>query len=199
MNLQLGDKRFFGLILFVLFFTGETIQAVEPQVIYSFSRKENASYRREIVLKMMEQYSANQVFDTIDDYLKIQLESDSRIQPSATLIEGVFFKTQKLLNMARYFGGKGFNHQYHSDILAEKFRKYMRLKDVSFLLLGIKQEHKLIMAYLYLPEHESLRHEVFQYIVEFLFPQVPNVPENQEWFGRMTGDFEILVYDLFEL
>lgn len=67
------------------------------------------------------------------------------------------------------------------------------------MVIGIKEEHRMAFSYFYLPGNEEIRRIFINDMVNYSFPEVPEIPENEVWRQQMNGAMSRLGYRIFSV
>lgn len=190
------------LISFNLFLSGYT-KAEERKVVVSQMSLENKKvFRENLVQNILTKFKQDQTFDKMHEYMISKAAELKKVQPHHQpdfLIEDTFSKTDNLFERTR-FAVKDNPGRFYEPVSFEKsVRKLLWLKGVCFLVMGIKEEHQMAFSYFYLPGNENIRYEFLEDLVEYSFPEVPNIPENRQWHHQMTEAMSRLGYNIFSV
>jgi hypothetical protein len=206
-NKKMHNKKLFifisFLFIFSCFFIGTDIKAEQTEpLVKSLSSADRKAFREKLIGDLIEKYRENQVFDHMNEYMIGKTEELHQPSPSKLpdfLIEDTFNKTDSLFNHTKGFIGNSFVTSYEPDRFEKNVHKYLWLKGIGFWILGIGEEHKLAFSYFYLPGNESLKEDLLREIVQYSFPEIPEVAENKEWYDQMVLIMGRLGYSIFSV
>lgn len=190
------------LVLLGCFFIGNT-QAVENEPVVRYvSTEERKIIREKLITGLVERYHEDQVFDHINKYMIIKADELHKHPPTKmpdVLITDTFNKTQSLFERTKNFIGDSFVTSYAPDNFEKNVNKYLWLKGIGFWVLGIGEEHEMAFSYFYLPGNEGLKKELLKEIVQYSFPEIPEIDANKVWYDEMTVRMSRLGYKIFNV
>jgi hypothetical protein len=204
MRLQKSGLLIIMLILCLLTIIPRNLNAetVETIVILPISLENKKIFRENLVRNMVAKYKNDQTFDKIYQYMLAkasELNKDNPCHSPDFLIEDTFAKTDNLFAKTR-FAIKDNPGRFYDPLTFEKsVEKLLWLKGVCFLVMGIKEEHQMAFSYFYAPGNEANRYEFLQEMINYSFPEVPDVPENDNWRRQMNSAMSRLGYRIFSV
>lgn len=203
--MRLGKRIFFGLILFLFYFAVFSNYSIaeEPKiVVFQMSRENKKVFRENLIRDLVTKFKEGQVFDKINDYMISKATELNKDHPRHTpdyLIEDTFNKTDNLFEKTR-FAVKDNPGRFYEPISFEKsVQKLLWLRGVCFLVMGIKEEHQMAFSYFYVPGNEDVKREFLEDMINYSFPEVPDIPENQFWRQQMNEAMSRLGYRIFSV
>jgi hypothetical protein len=200
-------KRLQFLLIFLLFFSigaGEnpTQNNVNGLVVNELSVENRKAARIEILAQMVNKYENNQTFDKVHDYMVLkyqELHKSKQPESPGLVIQETFKKARSLFDHTRPFVGSSFARVYDPALIEKKVQRYIWLKGLCFIVLGIGDEHRIALSYFYLPGNEDLKQDFLKDVVIYSFPEVPDVPENYAWQSDMMAVMDRLGYSIFNI
>lgn len=180
-------------------------QNVEIQnglIVHSMSIDEKRAFRRQLMAQFMVCYKENQTFDKISRYMiskSHEMNKTKTPKSPDVLLEEAFEKSNNLFVQTKKYYGNSFTRVYDPEEVERKVRKFLWLKGLYFLILGINDEHCLAMSYFYLPGNEAIKQDFLERVIRFSYPEIPDVEENKCWRNQMTAVMGRLGYDLFNI
>lgn len=194
------------MILFAVSFNcqAESVNSPDFQqpAFLDLSVEEKRSLRVTLLEEMLAKYEQRQVFDQMLQYMNskaAELEKDEVIESPQVLIRETLERTRAVYEKIQPFIGNQFKRNYNPEDIESKINKYRWLKGPAFLILGIRQRHKIALSFFYLPENASLKREFLRDAVHYSYPEVLDIPENQTWFHSMDGVMERMGYKFFNV
>ena len=133
--------------------------------------------------QILKKYTHNKTFSEIQKYITLRfqnLKKSQLPQKPELLITETFAKSQSIYEQAKPFIGHSFHCLYKPQTFEKLVDKYLWFKGSCFIVLGIKEDHKIGVSYFYLPENTTLRREMLMDILHFSFPEVVETLENRE-------------------
>ncbi|MGE5607443.1 MAG: hypothetical protein ACM3YE_17360 [Bacteroidota bacterium] len=195
-----------GLILLAIttFCFAETINELPPQqpATLDITIEQKRSLRVILLEQMIVKYEQQQVFDMMRQYMNEKsavLEKDEILESPQDLIRETLERTRAVYEKVQPFVGNQFKKNYNPEEIEAKINKFAWLKGPAFLILGIKEKHKIALSFFYLPENENIKWSFLHDAVQYSYPEVLNVPENETWFDKMNGVMERLGYKFFNV
>jgi hypothetical protein len=206
MNSSFLFKIFFLMLFFTLSFSclAESVDSPDFQQPASLDLtvEEKRSQRVTLLEEMLAKYEQRQVFDQMLQYMNskaAELEKDEVIESPQILIRETLERTRAVYEKVQPFVGNQFKRNYNPEDIESKINKYRWLKGPAFLILGIRQRHKIALSFFYLPENESIKREFLHDAVQYSYPEILDIPENQAWFDSMNGVMERMGYKYFNV
>lgn len=198
-----------GLLVIMLFLSLTSIiprtlnaEAVEEIVILPMSLEHKKVFRENLVRNMVAKYKNDQTFDKINQYMLAkasELNKDNPRHSPDFLIEDTFAKTDNLFAKTRVAIKDNPGRFYNPLTFERSVQKLLWLKGVCFLVMGIKEEHQMAFSYFYAPGNEANRYEFLQEMINYSFPEVLDVSENDNWRHQMNGAMSRLGYRIFSV
>ncbi len=161
----------------------------EAKIINNLSDDNKQLVRKQLVDQIIANYSQNKIFIRISEYLaykSIELEHPLNREPVDYLFKKTSDKLLFLFGIINPLIGRKTVDFYDTGRFMGKIINYLWLKDLCFLFLGIGEEHKEILTFFFLPQNNDLKQELKINIVKYLYPEVPEIPENKLWFLEMS-------------
>lgn len=206
MNSSLLSRIFLIMLLLILSFNCLADSVVSPNfqqpAFLDLTVEEKRSLRVTLLEEMLAKYEKRQVFDQMLQYMNskaAELEKDEVIESPQILIRETLERTRAVYEKVQPFVGNQFKRNYNPEDIESKINKYRWLKGPAFLILGIRQRHKIALSFFYLPENESIKREFLHDAVRYSYPEILDIPENQTWFNSMNGVMERLGYKFFNV
>lgn len=200
----------YGTLLFLLLFavttdslaqTNNATHFQQPSAL-DLSIEEKRSARITLLEQMLAKYKEQQVFEQMRQYMitkSAELDKDETVESPELLIRETLERTRAVYEKVQPFVGNQFKKNYNPEEIEAKINKFAWLKGPAFLILGIREKHKIALSFFYLPENESLKRKFLHDAVQYSYPEILNVPENQAWFDNMNGVMERLGYKFFKV
>ncbi len=196
-------KRFLVLSIIVLFFSlGIKALNTDELKINSMSLETRKAIRKEILGQLIRKYENNQTFTKVYDYMVEEykvLHKSSTPRSPEIVIQETFDKARLMFDRTKPFIGNNFTREYNPAEIEKKVKKFIWLKGVCFLVLGINDEHRMALAYFYLSGNQELKNEFLKDVVIYSFPEIPDVAENKFWQSEMMAVMERLGYKIFSI
>ena len=158
--------------------------------------------RQEMLAHLLVKYTDNQTFPKMHEYMIAkyrQLHKSGNPRLPNQIITETLEKARSLFEKVKPYVGSDFKRKYQPEEIEKTVNKYLWLKGICFLFLGIKDEHKNALSYFYLPGNEEMKYQFLRDTVKFSFPEVYDVPENSAWFDGMASVMERIGYKLFDV
>jgi hypothetical protein len=174
----------------------------ESMVIHEMSLENKRAVRIELLKQMVLKYENDQTFAKVQDYMEMKYHELHKSKPPKSpslVIQETFQRTRAFMDKTRPYIGSSFTRVFDPVQIEKNVHKYIWLKGICFLVLGIGDEHRIALSYFYLPGNEDLKKEFMKDVVIYSFPEVPDVPENQAWQTEMIGVMERLGYQIFNI
>ncbi len=204
MKLAVFYRILLGLLLLmgtVCFAQTATPSPQQPATI-DITIEQKRSLRVTLLDQMLFKYEQQQVFEQMRQYMNSKLdalEKGETLESPQDLIRETLERTRAVYEKVQPFVGNQFKKNYNPEEIEAKINKFAWLKGPAFLILGIREKHKLALSFFYLPENESLKRNFLHDAVQYSYPEVLNVPENEAWFNSMNGVMEKLGYKFFNV
>jgi hypothetical protein len=182
--------------------TGIEPEFFRPPAVAEMSVETKREIRQELLQKLIQKYNRNNTFPDMSQYMadKYQeLAKKGTAVPPEQLIAKTLDKSRSVFEKVKSFVGSNFKRQYNPVTLEASINKYLWLKGICFLILGIREEHKIAVSYFYRPGRESVKKNFMIDAVKYSFPEVRDIPENAEWFEAMGEVMERLGFKLFNV
>ncbi len=163
---------------------------------------ERKIFREKLIDNLVEKYQQDQTFDHINKYMIDKSKELHKHPPTRlpnTLITDTFDKTQSLFEHTKGFIGNSFTRDYTPVTFEKNVNKYLWLKGIGFWVLGIGQEHEMAFSYFYLPGNENLKDNLLKEIVQYSFPEIPQIEANEFWYDQMAIVMGRLGYRIFNV
>lgn len=197
----------FFLLCFLLSFSSFLIQAADPVIdpnprSTELSMEGKRLAQQQILSRLITKYTQNQTFVKVQEYMVEkyhELRKPYSPRFPALLLKETFEKSQNVYEKTQRFVGNSFKSTVSPEQLEKSIDKFLWLKGLCFFILGIKEEHKIGLSYFYQPGNESLRRDLIRDIVQYYYPGVPDLPENQLWFQKMDAVMDRLGSKLFDV
>lgn len=191
------------LVFLVLTLTVHPIKAEkEGLVLTPMSVEGKKVFREKIIKDLVNRFREDQTFDKMHQYMLSKATELNKAQPRQLpefLIEDTFSKTDNLFERTRFAIKDNPGRFYEPETFEKSVQKLLWLKGVCFMVIGIKEEHRMAFSYFYLPGNEELRCRFINEMVNYSFPEVPEIPENEVWRHQMNGAMSRLGYDIFSV
>lgn len=182
----------------------ETVNNLPPQQLATLeiTVEQKRSLRVILLEQMIVKYEQQQVFEKMRQYMNEKsevLEKGEVLEAPQDLIRETLERTRAVYEKVQPFVGNQFKKNYNPEEIEAKINKFAWLKGPAFLILGIKKKHKIALSFFYLPENENIKWSFLHDAVQYSYPEVLNVPENETWFNSMNGVMERLGYKFFNV
>ncbi|HBE80116.1 MAG TPA: hypothetical protein DDW65_20390 [Firmicutes bacterium] len=200
MNRKLLFLTFSLMFLCVSVFAAESGQ--NNVTINELTLEQRKAARIELLQQMMSKYENNQTFAKVQDYMEAKYQFLHKSHPPRTpsvVIQETFKRTQSLMDHTRPYIGNSFTRIYDPVQIEKNVNKYIWLKGLCFIILGINDEHRIALSYFYQPENQDLKQEFLKDVVIYSFPEVLDVPENKQWQSEMMIVMDKLGYKIFNI
>lgn len=161
-------------------------------------RSARVTYLDEMLIK----YKERQVFEQMFLYMNsksAELEKDEVLESPEVLIRETLERTRAVYEKVQPFVGNQFKKNYNPEEIEIKINKFAWLKGPAFLILGIREKHKIALSFFYQPENISIKQEFLHDAVRYSYPEILDTPENQAWFDSMNGVMERVGYKFFKV
>ncbi|HBF38272.1 MAG TPA: hypothetical protein DDW50_13235 [Firmicutes bacterium] len=171
-------------------------------IINEMSLENRRAARVDFLKQMVSKYENDQTFDKIQSYMELkyhELHKKKTPKPPSAVIQETFQHTRAFMDKTHPYIGSSFTRVYDPVQIEKNVHKYIWLKGICFLVLGIGDEHRIALSFFYLPGNEDLKKEFLKDVVIYSFPEVPDVPENQAWQNQMIGVMDRLGYKIFNV
>jgi hypothetical protein len=200
-------NRIFSIVMFSMllgcFLIGNYTQAVSNEPVVRFvSMEERKVFRDKLIGNLVTKYHEKQVFDHINKYMIDKAEELHKRQPTKlpdALIVDTFDKTEALFERTKNFIGNSFVTSYEPAYFEKNVNKYLWLKGIGFWVLGIGEQHEMAFSYFYLPGNENLKEDLLKEIVQYSFPEIPEIDANKVWYNEMVVVMGRLGYKIFNV
>ncbi len=199
----------FGLLTLV--FIGTTIPLVwaassqnnldNPSVL-ELTLDQKRAFRKQLLAQMITKYNQNQVFPRMETYMidkYHQLQRSDTPKPPSQLISDTLERSRAVYEKTRSFVGDSFKRVYNPLQIESTINRYLWLKGLCFLVMGINEEHKIALSFFYLPGNENQKREFLRDAVRYSFPEIQDVPANSPWFDQMEHVMDRLCFRLFNI
>ncbi len=191
------------LFLIVLVSISQYSSAKDQGIVVSQMSMENKKiFREKLVQSMVIKFKEDETFAKIHQYMLSKATELNKEQPHHLpdfLIEDTFSKTDNLFERTR-FAIKDNPGRFYEPVTFEKsVKKLLWLKGICFLVIGIKEEHQMAFSYFYLPGNENIRRQFLEEMVNYSFPEIPDIPENEKWRLQMNEAMSRLGYSIFSV
>jgi hypothetical protein len=199
------NKQILFLVVFLVLFSMGAAPNQENKtglVIHEISLEERRAVRRELLEQMVIRYENNGTFAKVQQYMELkykELKKTKTPKSPSIVIQETFQRTRTLMDRTRPFIGNSFTRVYDPVQIEKNVQKYIWLKGLCFLVLGIGDEHRIALSFFYLPGNEDLKKQFLKDVVIYSFPEVLDLPENQEWQVEMMGVMDRLGYTIFNI
>lgn len=201
--------RHFRYLLFLLLFlvtpvttaTAPAPESSQQPLSNELSLADKQAMQRKILNEILNKYEGNQTFLKLHEYMIIkfqQLAKQRSPRQPELIIREAFERTQVVYEKTKPFVRNSFR-DFNPDAVERSVEKYLWLKGLCFLILGINQEHEIGLSYFYLPENQGMKKELLRDIIHYSFPEVPDVPANRIWFQNMVQVMDRLGYKIFNI
>ena len=197
--------------LLLLFFclSNITVYGIEKQtekptipVTTNLSFEEKRIVKEKIIHELLKKYTENKVFAKAYQFMLLkfrELNKDHPPRSPEVIINESFAKSNIVYEKAKPWVEPNLNRVYQPEVIEVKVNRLLWLKGICFLILGIGEEHKVGIAFFYLPENREIRKELMKEVVKYSYPEVPDIPENQDWFDQTGEMMERLGEKLFNV
>lgn len=180
----------------------EVKQDLKTPFATDLSIETKRSIRKEMLSQLLVRYDQNQIFANMHEYMLAkyhQLKKSNVPRSPNVIIEDALEKSRNLFDKVKPFVKNDFKKKYQPEEIEKSVNKYLWLKGLCFLVMGIKEEHKIALSYFYVPGNEEEKKIFLRDTVKFSFPEVYDVPENSAWFDGMSQVMDRLGYKLFDV
>jgi len=174
----------------------------EGLVLTPISMEGKKVLRKKIIKDLVHRFKEDQTFDKMHQYMLSKANELNKAQPRQLpefLIEDTFSKTDNLFERTRFAIKDNPGRFYEPETFEKSVQKLLWLKGVCFMVIGIKEEHRMAFSYFYLPGNEEIRRIFINDMVNYSFPEVPEIPENEVWRQQMNGAMSRLGYRIFSV
>jgi hypothetical protein len=181
---------------------GNATEAFRPPVVTEMSVEIKREVRKDMLQRLIQKYNHNNTFPEMHQYMIEKYRELDKKAPSESpdqLIAHTLNKSRSVFEKIKSFIGHNFKRQYNPVNLEKSINKYLWLKGICFIILGIGEEHKIAVSYFYSPGQESLKRNFMIDTVKYSFPEVRDIPENDAWFKAAGELMERLGYKLFNV
>lgn len=164
--------------------------------------EEKRSLRVTLLEQMLAKYEEQKVFEQMSQYINSKsdnLEKGETIESPAVLIRETLERTRAVYEKVQPFIGNQFKRNYNPEEIEAKINKFAWLKGPAFLILGIREKHKIALSFFYLPENENIKRNFLHDAVQYSYPEVLTAPENAAWFETMNGVMDRMGYKYFKV
>lgn len=171
-------------------------------IINEMSLEKRRVIRSELLKQMVLKYENDQTFAKVQDYMENKYHELHKNKPPKSpslVIQETFQRTRAFMDKTRPYIGSSFTRVYDPVQIEKNVNKYIWLKGICFLVLGIGDDHRIALSFFYIPGNENLKREFLKDVVIYSFPEVPDEPENQAWQNEMIGVMERLGYRIFNI
>ncbi len=198
----------FSLLILVL--TGATtlVWAASSQIsidnpsVIELTLEQKRAFRKQLLAQMVTKYNQNQVFPHMQTYMTDkyrQLQRSDTPKPPSQLISDTLERSRTVYEKTRSFVGDSFKRVYNPLQIESTVNRYLWLKGLCFLVMGINEEHKIALSFFYLPGNENQKSEFLRDTVRYSFPEIQDVPANSPWFDQMEHVMDRLCFRLFNI
>lgn len=193
------------LLLLIMVLSGSFAYAQNQEstpFVNNLSVEEKRALRTQLLNQLIVKYNQNQTFTKMHEYMILKYREKGKAGPSHlpdVIISEALERSRTVYEKTRSFFGNNFKRLYQPEQIETSIHKYLWLKGLCFLMLGIGEEHKLAVSFFYLPANETLKKEFLKDAVRYSYPEVPDIPENQAWFQSMNGVMDRLAYKVFNV
>jgi hypothetical protein len=181
---------------------GGDTETFRPPVVTEMSVEIKREIRKDMLQKLIQKYNHDNTFPEMHQYMIEKYQELDKKAPAESpdqLIAQTLNKSRSVFEKIKSFVGHKFKRQYNPVTLEKSINKYLWLKGLCFIILGIGEEHKIAVSYFYSPGRESVKKNFMIDTVKYSFPEVQDIPENAEWFEEMGELMERLGYKLFNV
>jgi hypothetical protein len=171
-------------------------------IVNELSREDRRTVRAEMLRQLVEKYEGNETFAKVQQYMELKYKELHKSKPPKSpsiVIQETLQRTQALMDRTRPFIGNSFTRVYDPVQIEKNVQKYIWLKGLCFVVLGINDEHRIALSFFYLPGNEEFKKQFLKDVVIYSFPEVADVPENQAWQIEMMAVMERLGYQIFNI
>jgi hypothetical protein len=171
-------------------------------VVNELSLENRKTARIEILSQLVNKYEDNQTFAKVYEYMVLKYQELHKIHPPTSpelVIKETFDRARMLFDRTRPYVGNSFTRVYDPAQIEKNVNKYLWLKDLCFIVLGIGDEHRIALSYFYQPGNGDLKQDFLKDVVHYSFPEVPDIPENKAWQSNMMAVMERLGYSAFNI
>lgn len=191
----------FALTAYCFADTVNTSPSLQPSTL-DLTIEQKRNLRVALLEQMIVKYEQQQVFEQMRQYMNKkseELENDGVDESPQDLIRETLERTRAVYEKVQPFVGNQFKKNYNPEDIEAKINRFAWLKGPAFLILKIREKHKIALSFFYLPENEELKRNFLHDAVQYSYPEVLNVPENETWFNDMNGVMERLGYTFFKV
>jgi hypothetical protein len=182
--------------------SGSLTETCRSPVVTEMNIETKREIRKDLLQKLIQKYNHNNTFPEMHQYMITkykELDKKDTLESPDQLISNTLDKSRSIFEKVKSFIGNSFKRQYNPVALEESVKKYLWLKGVCFMIMGINEEHKIAISYFYCPGQEDVKRNFMIDTVKYSFPEVQDIPENAEWFETMGKVMERLGYKLFNV
>jgi hypothetical protein len=177
--------------------TGNAAALQKPATL-DITLEQKRNLRVALFEQMLVKYEEQQVFEQMRQYMNSKLNNHQSESPEA-LIRETLERTRSVYEKIQPLIGNQFKRNYNPENIEAKFNKFAWLKGVIFFVLRIRKKHKIAISFFYLPKNENLKRNFFRDVVQYSYPEVLTVPENEAWFAKMSGVMERMGFKYFKV
>ncbi len=173
----------------------------EPQQLIELTWETKQSLQQKFINDLVSKYNNDETFLKLHQYMIVKYQDLAKKrtprQPDV-IIRETFQKTQMVYEKTKGLVGNSFQN-FDPESVEKSVEKFLWLKGVCFLILGIGEEHQIGLSYFYRPENVAAKQELLRDIVHYSFPEVPDVPANGGWYRSMVQVMDRLGYQIFNV
>jgi hypothetical protein len=192
-----------GLVVFIPPAAAAASQtAGETPVVVEMTLEQKRAVRKELLSQMIAKYRQNQIFQQMQAFMTAkyaEMHKSSTPKPPDQLIIDTMERSRTVYEKTRSFVGENFKRVYEPARIESSVNRFLWLKGLCFVVLGINEDHKVALSFFYMPGNEQYRQEFLRDTVKYSFPEVQNIPVNDPWFDDMGGVMDRLAYKIFNV
>ncbi len=192
-----------GLVVFIAPAAAVASQAADDNpVVVEMTLEQKRAVRKELLGQMVAKYRQNEIFEQMQAFMTAkyaEMHKKSTPKPPDQLIIDTMERSRTVYEKTRSFVGENFKRVYEPAKIESSVNRFLWLKGLCFIVLGINEDHKMALSFFYVPGNEHYRQEFLRDTVKYSFPEVQNVPANAPWFDDMGGVMDRLAYKIFNI
>ena len=176
--------------------------SVDSPVVNEMSLDQKRAIRKQLLAHMVEKYNQNQIFPHMQAYMienYHQLKKNGKPKSPAQLITDTLERSRAVYEKTHAIVGESFKRMYNPLQIESTVNRYLWLKGLCFLVMGINEDHKIALSYFYQPGNEQEKQEFLRDAIYYSFPEIPDIPANDAWYESMNPVMDRLCYKLFNI
>lgn len=176
--------------------------AFQTPAVLDLTIEQKRNLRVTLLEQLLVKYESQNVFEQMRTYINSKLttlEDGEPIEPPQVLIRETLERTRAVYEKVQPLVGNQFKRNYNPQDIEAKINKFSWLKKPAFLILGIREKHKIALSFFYLAENEALKRKFLRDAVQYSYPEILDTPENEAWFEAMNSVMDRLGYKFFNV